>query len=102
MDFSISFNSENDLCQGKPKKWSILLTVAMPISALNYVNKCLWLQMARIKMAQLQLEKFRLNFSSCFRASSKKIDFSGSSLFSLCELRLYLPFRYSKIVLRMG
>ena len=38
----------------------------------------------------LQLEKLRLNFSSCFQASSK-IDINGRDLFSLCELRLYLP-----------
>ena len=39
----------------------------------------------------LQLEKLRLNFSSCFRASSKKIDINDRGLFSLCELRFYLP-----------
>ena len=38
----------------------------------------------------LQLEKFRLNFSSCFHASSKN-DINGCGLFSLCELGLYLP-----------
>ena len=35
----------------------------------------------------LQLEKLRLNFSSRFRASS----ISDHGLFSLCELRSYLP-----------
>ena len=44
----------------------------------------------------LRLEKLRLNFSSCFHAYSeksakKKIDFNSRGLFSLCELRLYLP-----------
>ena len=29
----------------------------------------------------LQLEKLRLNFSSCFRASSKKVDINGRGLF---------------------
>ena len=38
----------------------------------------------------LELEKLRLNFSSCFHASSKKIDINGRGLFSLCEL-LNLP-----------
>ena len=41
---------------------------------------------------RLQLEKFRPNFSTCFRTCSKKIDINGRGLFSLCELRLHLPF----------
>ena len=36
----------------------------------------------------LQLEKFTLNFSSCFDVSSKNY---GRDLFFLCEIRLYLP-----------
>ena len=40
----------------------------------------------------LQLEKLRLNFSSHFRERVlKKTDTNGRGLFSLCELRLYLP-----------
>ena len=38
----------------------------------------------------LQLEKLRLNFSSCFRASSKK-NINDHGLLSICEARLYLP-----------
>ena len=38
----------------------------------------------------LQLKKLRLNFSSCF-PRLQKIDINGRGLFSLCELRLYLP-----------
>ena len=38
----------------------------------------------------LQLEKLRLNFSSCFPASSKKVDTNGRGLFSLCLLWLYI------------
>ena len=32
---------------------------------------------------RLQLEKLRLNFSSCFHASLKKIDINGRGLFSV-------------------
>ena len=40
----------------------------------------------------LQLEKLRLNFSRCFHASLKTLKYiNGRGLFSLCELRLYLP-----------
>ena len=39
----------------------------------------------------LQLEKLRLNFSSCFHALEKKSDINGRGLFFLCKLRLYLP-----------
>ena len=39
---------------------------------------------------RLQLEKLRLNFSSCFRAF-QIIDINDRGLFSVCELRLYLP-----------
>ena len=38
----------------------------------------------------LQLEKLRLNFSSCFQASSHN-QYNDRGLFSLCEYRLYLP-----------
>ena len=38
----------------------------------------------------LQPEKLRLNISSCFHSSSNIID-NDRGLFSLCELRLYLP-----------
>ena len=44
----------------------------------------------------LQLEKFSLNFSSCFRASSQKSIFNGRCLFTLCKLRLHvcLPLKF--------
>ena len=48
------------------------------------VNKCLWLL-----MAEMELEYNLINFSGFFVTS--KIDMRGPSLFSLCELRLYLP-----------
>ena len=39
----------------------------------------------------LQLEKLRLNISSCFLASSKnRYQWTSLGLFSHCELRLYL------------
>ena len=38
----------------------------------------------------LQLEKLRLNFSSCFHPSSE-IDIYGCGMFFISELRLYLP-----------
>ena len=38
-----------------------------------------------------QLEKLRLNFSSCFRASSNNRYINDRGLFSFCVLRLYLP-----------
>ena len=44
----------------------------------------------------LQLKKLRLNFSSCFHSSVKKIDINGRGLLSLCELRLYLPLDVQK------
>ena len=37
----------------------------------------------------LQLEIFRPNFSTCFRAYSKKKDVNSRGLFFPCELRLY-------------
>ena len=43
---------------------------------------------------RLQLERLRLNFSSCFRASSKKLVLMAvvsGGLFPICELSLYLP-----------
>ena len=45
----------------------------------------------------LQLEKLRLNFSSCFHTSSK-ININGRVLFSLCKLRLYLPLDVQRYV----
>ena len=40
----------------------------------------------------LQLEKLRLNLSSCFiSARLQEIDINDRGLFYLCELRLYLP-----------
>ena len=35
-----------------------------------------------------QLEKIRLNFSSCFRARLQKINSNGRSLFSLCKIKV--------------
>ena len=47
----------------------------------------------------LQLEKLRLNLSSCFHVTRlQKLDTNGRSLFSLCELRLYLPLDVQKIM----
>ena len=40
---------------------------------------------------RLQLEKLRLNFPSCFRASSNNRYCNYPVFFSLCEVRLYLP-----------
>ena len=53
---------------------------------------------------RLQLEKFRLNFSQVVFARLQKIDINGRGLFSLCELRSYLPFdvRRSNVVHGLG
>ena len=44
----------------------------------------------------LQFEILRLNFSSCIDTSFKKININGLGLFSLYELRLYLPLEFQR------
>ena len=89
--FSIYLNSQNIYLCRRPKPTNNGLFL-LPVAILVRWN--FW----QVSLAEdgedgngLQLENLRLHFSGCFPARLQIIDIDGRGLFSLCELRIYLP-----------
>ena len=81
------------LCRGKPKNSGpFSLTVVIIISALKLLtrlNECLCLRVSGMEM-DCNLKNLG-QASQVVSARLQKIDINSPGLFSLCELRLYLP-----------